>query len=367
MRSAPSRAAPSGSGLPHPPMKPPRTVKVHLEPLHVDESLVSMIKSLWEKPEISGNYISTSHYTLLTFIPKNLFEQLTRLANLYFVIIAALQLIPGLSPTSWFTTVFPLAFVLGFNAIKEAYDDYYRHKSDNSINNRQVLVLGSNGRDKLTRWRDVVVGDLVKVKQDEEVPADLVLLASSDAEGQGHTETANLDGETNLKTKFCFSQTSKFQTADDFESFSLNASIRCESPNAKLYQFEGSIVNVQPSQELPLTADNILLRGVTLRKTDWVIGAVVYAGDDSRIMMNRTVSPRKVTQIERHMNVLVLVLFVILVIVSFLLAMAYLIWQQSSGTQWYLQITNSWPWLGISFTGWIIQVGDNLMHRDDQP
>lgn len=79
---------------------------------------MTTIRSLWEKPEISGNYISTSHYTLLTFIPKNLFEQLTRLANLYFVIIAGLQLIPGLSPTSWFTTVFPLAFVLGFNAIK---------------------------------------------------------------------------------------------------------------------------------------------------------------------------------------------------------------------------------------------------------
>lgn len=199
-----------------------------------------------------------------------------------------------------------------------------------------------------------MVGDLIKVKEHQEVPADMVLLASSDPEGQAQTETANLDGETNLKAKFCFAETSKFKTAEDFASFAEGSLIRCEPPNAKLYVFEGSIV--QSSSELPLTADNLLLRGVTLRKTDWVIGAVIYAGEDSRIMMNRTISPRKVTQIERHMNVLVLVLFIILIAVSMLLAMGYIIWEQQKPDQWYLMLDGSWPWLGISFGGWIIQV-----------
>lgn len=47
--------------------------------------------------------------------------------------------------------------------------------------------------------------------------------------------------------------------------------------------------------QLPLTADNLLLRGCSLRKTDWVVGVVVYTGIESRIMMNRTPSPRKVS------------------------------------------------------------------------
>lgn len=64
----------------------------------------------------------------ITFLPINLFEQFTRIANLYFLIIAILQLIPGLAPTSWFTTVCPLVIVLLINAIKEIADDYYRHR-----------------------------------------------------------------------------------------------------------------------------------------------------------------------------------------------------------------------------------------------
>lgn len=65
-------------------------------------------------------------YTFYNFFFINLFEQFSRVANLYFLLIAVLQLTPGLSPTHWFTTVAPLLFVLAVNAIKEIYDDYYR-------------------------------------------------------------------------------------------------------------------------------------------------------------------------------------------------------------------------------------------------
>ncbi len=45
--------------------------------------------------------MSFHRYTLLTFLPRNLFEQFTRVANMYFLCMLILQLIPGLSPTSW--------------------------------------------------------------------------------------------------------------------------------------------------------------------------------------------------------------------------------------------------------------------------
>lgn len=84
---------------------------------------------------------------------------------------------------------------------------------------------------------------------------------------------------------------------------------RAEAPNTDLYSFQGAMVPASDSDDVtnqtPLTADNLLLRGCSLRKTDWVVGVVVYTGLDTRIMMNRTISPRKVTQLERHMNVLV--------------------------------------------------------------
>lgn len=78
--------------------------------------------------DVATNEISTAKYTLLTFLPVNLFEQFLRVANLYFLFMVILQLIPGLSPTSIFTTVAPLVFVLTVNAIKEGYDDVHRHR-----------------------------------------------------------------------------------------------------------------------------------------------------------------------------------------------------------------------------------------------
>ncbi|MCO5602731.1 hypothetical protein L7F22_056868 [Adiantum nelumboides] len=94
--------------------------------MHVTES--TRVHALQSR-EFCGNQLVTSKYNLFTFIPVNLFQQFSRAANLYFLMNAVVQLIPGLSPTGWATTVVPLSFVL-LNAVKEAYDDFKRHRSD---------------------------------------------------------------------------------------------------------------------------------------------------------------------------------------------------------------------------------------------
>ena len=135
------------------------------------------------------NEVTTSKYTVLTFVPINMFEQFTRVANVYFAIIAALQLIPGLSPTHWFTTVMPLGLVLAVNAVKEIYDDYFRHISDREVNARSVAVIGKEGAERKVEWRNVEVGMLLRVDKDQEIPADLLLVSSSEDNGVAYVET----------------------------------------------------------------------------------------------------------------------------------------------------------------------------------
>lgn len=69
------------------------------------------------------NKISTTKYTPWSFIPKNLYEQFRRAANFYFLVIAVIQLIPGISPVNAYTTWIPLIFVLAVTAVKEGIED----------------------------------------------------------------------------------------------------------------------------------------------------------------------------------------------------------------------------------------------------
>ena len=73
----------------------------------------------------SGNAISTTKYTWLTFLPKGLYEQFRRSANLYFLFHCCISLTP-VSPVSPITTILPLAFVTGVGIFKELYEDVQR-------------------------------------------------------------------------------------------------------------------------------------------------------------------------------------------------------------------------------------------------
>jgi phospholipid-transporting ATPase len=87
------------------------------------------------------NYIQTARYTILNIVPKNLYEQFHRSANIWFLVVSIFQLLPlGLSVTSNWETIAPLAFLLSISLIKDAIVDIRRHKSDKKLNNKEFLV-----------------------------------------------------------------------------------------------------------------------------------------------------------------------------------------------------------------------------------
>ena len=84
--------------------------------------------------------------------------------------------------------------------IKDAFEDFKRHQSDGKENNAVAQVY-ENGQFVQKQWKDIHVGNIVKVENDQYIPSDILLLGTSDAKGQCYVETKNLDGETNLKIK----------------------------------------------------------------------------------------------------------------------------------------------------------------------
>ncbi|GLU20283.1 hypothetical protein SLE2022_364910 [Rubroshorea leprosula] len=258
----------------------------------------------------TDNHVRTTKYTLATFLPKSLFEQFRRAANVYFLLCAILSFTP-LSPYSAVSTVLPLAVVIGATMGKEILEDWRRKRQDIEMNNRKVKAH-RGGIFYDTRWMDLKVGDIVKVERDEFFPADLILLSSSYEDAICYVETTNLDGETNLKLKQGLEATSSFQ--DDFRFQNFIALVRCEDPNANLYSFIGSLELGE--EQYPLSPQQLLLRDSKLRNTDHIFGVVVFTGHDTKVMQNSTPPPSKRSKIERRTDKIVYFLFAVLVLMS---------------------------------------------------
>ena len=88
-----------------------------------------------------NNAIKTTKYSIWSFIPKNLFEQFHRFANIYFLAIIILNLIPEINAFGKYIAMVPLIFVLSVTAIKDLFEDRRRYKSDKEVNNRICLVF----------------------------------------------------------------------------------------------------------------------------------------------------------------------------------------------------------------------------------
>ncbi|XP_051876962.1 phospholipid-transporting ATPase IG isoform X3 [Pristis pectinata] len=284
------------------------------------------------------NRIVSSKYTYWNFIPKNLFEQFRRIANFYFLIIFLVQVIVD-TPTSPVTSGLPLFFVIIVTAIKQGYEDWLRHKADNSVNKSPVYIV-NRGHIVEKQSEKIQVGDIVCVKEDETFPCDLILLSSSREDATCYVTTASLDGESSQKTYFAVPDTNAFRT--DVEIDSLIATIDCEQPRPDLYKFVGRIHVFSDKQEpvaRSLGPENLLLRGATLKNTDKIYGVSIYTGMETKMALNYQGKSQKRSVVEKSINVFLIVYLGILISKSLVGTALKYIWQ--------LDPANDEPWYSL--------------------
>lgn len=352
------------------------------------------------------NAVVTSKYTWYNIVPKALFEQFRRVSNVYFLIVAAISFIPNVSPSSPITTTMPLVVVIGFGLARDVFEDFLRGRADAAANNCPVVIrpcppsrhsqksrsrshslslsrsilepdppdahsvnrqfrplpdalqtaireVGLTPDDyRIVRCKDVTVGDVLLLMDDQQIPTDAVALSAERPTAPCFVSTANLDGESNLKRR-----RPALNSINLFDPF--DATIDVAPPTPSLYQFQGKIYhNIKPahvSHELepdvadvsggaaddhssaPLDERNLLLRGSVLRNSPYVHAVAVYTGRDTKLALNMRPAASKLGGVERTMNRVVIALFIGLLVITAITSTLAGVWQANYGNgQWYM-------------------------------
>ncbi|ORZ07642.1 hypothetical protein BCR42DRAFT_336388 [Absidia repens] len=295
--------------------------------IHVNNSVLN------QQSQFLHNRVSTAKYNIVSFLPKFLYVEFSKSANLFFLFISGIQQIPNISPTSRWTTLVPLVIVLLITAVKEILEDYGVHRSDSELNGRKCKIY--NGDQFVeNKWKDVKVGDICRVESGDFFPADLILISSSEPEGLCYIETSNLDGEVNLKIKQALPETAPFISPKLLSEFS--GVVQSEQPNNRLYNYDGTITlpsDNNSQRDFALDPSKVLLRGAQLRNTSWIYGLVVFTGHETKLMLNSSKKPTKASNVTHITNRNIMYLFTMLVIMSVVCSIGNLVTMNNLGSK----------------------------------
>ncbi|KIJ23330.1 hypothetical protein M422DRAFT_276113, partial [Sphaerobolus stellatus SS14] len=159
----------------------------------------------------------------------------------------------------------------GINAHDIEYDtdDERFSRRISGLSHRHYTTTSSRSKKHLahwkrTAWEDVRVGDFVKIRNNESLPADILICATSEEENVAFVETKNLDGETNLKSRNAVPALSNLRDAQACASTPAFR-IDCEAPDIKMYRMNAAVLKKDGSH--PVDIQTTLLRGTVLRNT----------------------------------------------------------------------------------------------------
>ncbi|CCO30161.1 phospholipid-translocating ATPase [Rhizoctonia solani AG-1 IB] len=298
---------------------PEDEVALLAEDNHLSGGSGTQVKSLRSK--YPPNVVRNQKYTVVTFLPLVIYAQFKFFFNLYFLLVALSQFVPALKIGFIATYIAPLAFVLSVTMGKEAWDDILRNRRDREANAQRYLILepdstplASNSPTgfpptRATPSSQLQVGDLVQLTQNQRVPADMLLLRTSDPSGTCFVRTDQLDGETDWKLRVAVPTCQSLK--DDWSLLDVSAEVYADAPIKDIHTFIGTFTlhstssESDPEQQIPqvtpLTAENMLWSNTVLAAGS-AIGMVVYTGKETRAVMNTSHPETKVGLLDLEIN-----------------------------------------------------------------
>jgi len=267
------------------------------------------------------NRLNNQKYTLLNFVPKVLYEQFKFFFNMFFLLLCLSQFVPMFKVGLLFSYVSPLVFVLTLTMIKEGYDDYKRYVRDKETNNRPYMVW--DGREFVSKpSADLKEGNIIEIHAGERLPADCLLLWTSDPSHSVFIKTDQLDGETDWKLRNPVIALQRSLTAAGPKGLtSMTGYLRSEGPSDRMYEYKGTWVGEAGSGSQPLGLENMLWASTVLCSAHAIV-MVVFIGAETRIRMNIKEGKLKVGRLDQELNEMTKYLFGLMILLSILLQWA---------------------------------------------
>jgi phospholipid-translocating P-type ATPase (flippase) len=300
-----------------------------------------------------NNTITTSKYTWYNFLPLTLILQFKRYANIYFLVTMIIQCIPIISPLNPITAILPFIIVLAVSIFREGLEDCRRHSEDAKENAAPTYKYNyMNQKYEATESRYLEVGDVILIKNNSIIPADCLLLYCANISKIAYVMTSNLDGEKNLKPRYCHPQIYRALNQSHLY-FSMSGKLKYNHPDADLTKFNGSLFLTSHTPSIKLDVKHVIYKGTMLANTKFAIAMVVYTGKETKIVMNSQKCPPKTSHLERTVNKLIIVIFIIQISFCIILSGLNSWWygKYDEDNSWYLNLSD---WLtNRHFSGFI--------------
>ena len=267
---------------------------------------------------------------------------------------AILNSIPEVSAMNPISAYLPLLFVLSISMLREGLEDYQRYKQDKMTNKQPVKIVKDGGIVECES-KDISVGDILLIHEDEFFPADLILLTTSKENATCLVKTSSLDGEAAPKMKkvakgldwFIPSGGKRFSP----DEFVCTGRVEAEGPHSNLYTFTGKLEIAKRIHNL--TYDQMILKGTQLMNTEWILAMAVYTGNETRILLNSQVSRLKQSDTEKMMNKFTVYVVVTLIVLTLILSII--------GGYWHSEASATADQLNEQSSHFYIEFGQNSL------
>ena len=242
------------------------------------------------------NKIFTIPFTFrgyLTFIGKKISEAPLNICMIFVCLYYLIAFLADMDNFGHLDLFFSISFhllILVIEIFLSTIDYISIYINDYKVNNQIAHIYDNEQRKFIdTTWKEIKVGQIIKILKDEVVPADIILLESMDHKHQCYLDNSSINGNFDMFTikKACNDTNAPNMKVMKFVEYVKNIKgiLKYEEPNSNMNSFNGRLKLESFPRASGINQENFVMRGSTIKNVRYIYGLVVYTGMETKMMM----------------------------------------------------------------------------------